>query len=126
MISNLRPQLEALHFTEGAKQELAGLIDLFAYNDPLLLLISAVQQAFDGNQHRPSGTAPTDAVMNSEKRPVLLTKSPPNHVRRVFEGIPGGVRDSPRFLKTSARSLVGLTFCESTGSCCNLSRLAVI
>jgi hypothetical protein len=87
VIANLRPQLDALHFTEGAKQELAGLIDLFAYNDPLLLLISAAQQqAFDGviGTGHLALLPPTPGYF--EKRPVLLEEeSTEPDVRRVFE-----------------------------------------
>jgi hypothetical protein len=86
-ISNLCPQLDALHFSEGAKQELHRLVDLFAYSDPLLLLICAAQQqAFDGvvGSGKLAQLPPTPD--HFEERPVLLDEeSTEPDVRRVFD-----------------------------------------
>jgi hypothetical protein len=86
-ITNLCPRLDALHFSDDSKRELAGTIDLFVYNDPLLLLISAAQeQAFDGviGTNHSALLPPTPTTFDS--RPVLVEEeSAEPDLRRVFE-----------------------------------------
>ena len=55
-VPDLQRQLDDLRFSDGAKEELSYVVDLFLYLNPALLLIFAVQaQAFEG----PVGSAET-------------------------------------------------------------------
>lgn len=86
-IANLTSRLDNLRFSDGAKQELGEVIDLFTYNDPLLLLITAAQQqAFDGpvGSGKPPVLPPSPQTF--EKRPVIVDEeSAEPEVRKVFE-----------------------------------------
>ena len=86
-IANLMSRLDALRFSDGAKRELGEVIDLFTYNDPLLLLITAAQQqAFDGPIGSGKAAAVPPAPQNFEKRPVMVDEeSAEPEVRKVFE-----------------------------------------
>jgi hypothetical protein len=88
-ISSLRPQLEALQFSEDAKADLGGVIELFLYNDPLLLLIlAAQQQAFDGSVGSGCSALLPPTPNRFETAPVLVDEnSAEANVRVVFEQI---------------------------------------
>jgi hypothetical protein len=88
-IANLRPQLDALHFSESARLELGSIVDLFVYNDPLLLLITAAQQqAFDGAIGTGRSATLPPAPANFDTRPVLIDEeSAEIDVRHVFDEI---------------------------------------
>ncbi len=86
-IADLSVRLKELEFSQGACQELADSLDLFVYLDPLLLLLSQVQQqAFDGGTG--SGKAPVGSPNQVEPktRPVLIdVQNAPPDVRHVLE-----------------------------------------
>jgi Halocarboxylic acid dehydrogenase DehI len=53
-IPDLCTHIRQIQFTTGAQHELTGVVDLFHYNNPLLLLIAALQlQAFEDGPSRP-------------------------------------------------------------------------
>jgi hypothetical protein len=88
-IVNLSPRLDALHFSDGLKQEMTDVIELFVYSDPLLLLISAAQQqAFDGaiGTGRPAMLPPVPGRFTTQ--PVFVDEqSAEPDTRRIFEEI---------------------------------------
>lgn len=81
-------ELDSLRFTSGAKQEVTEVIELFDYNDALLLLLIATQQqAFDG----PVGDAsakpkPVTSHPVFDKAPILVEDEGASHeVSRVYD-----------------------------------------
>ena len=88
-IVNFSPELEGLRFSDGAKQELNRVVDLFVHVDPLLLLIAASQQqAFDGavGSGRPAATS--NQLTKFETRPILVDDgSAEPGPRRIFDDI---------------------------------------
>ncbi len=88
-IVNFCPELEGLHFSDGAKQELNRVVDLFVYVDPILLLIAACQQqAFDGlvGSGRPSAMPKKSSRF--EINPILVDDdSAEPGPRRMFDEI---------------------------------------
>lgn len=88
-VPDLCSGIREVHFSTGAQHELTDAVELFHYNNPLLLLIAAVQlQAFeDGpSQHRTTHRGADHPVFAS--KPIQITEeaaSPP--IRKVYEDI---------------------------------------
>lgn len=86
-IPDLCARTADLRFSSGAQQELAEVIELFQYSNPLLLLlVSAQMQSFDGPTGNPD--APRDPAIH----PVFVNKpcfveeeSAPPPTRKIFE-----------------------------------------
>ncbi len=69
-VPDLQQQLNELSFSDGAKEELSYVVDLFHYLNPALLLIFAVQaQAFEG----PVGSAETK---REPPNPIMFKHTP--------------------------------------------------
>jgi hypothetical protein len=88
-VPDLGSRIRQIHLSTGAQHELTNVVDLFQYNDPLLLLIAAVQlQAFeDGPTHARAAKAGADHPMFTQ-RPVLLTEeAAPAPIRKIYDDI---------------------------------------
>ena len=86
-IPDLCTHIRQIQFTTGAQDELTGVVDLFHYNNPLLLLIAALQlQAFEDGPSRPwSAETGADHPVFLE-RPIKVTEeAAPAPIRRVYE-----------------------------------------
>lgn len=86
-VPDLCQEIREIHFSNGAQHELTGVVDLFHYNNPLLLLIAAVQmQSFeDGPSHpRRANAGATHPVFT--ERPIRITEdAAPPPIRRIYE-----------------------------------------
>lgn len=74
--------------SSDARRDLTGMAELFHYNNPLLLLLTAAQmQAFETRIGTPRPTAPADHPVFSEK-PVLIEEAEaPPAIRRIYDDI---------------------------------------
>lgn len=88
-VPDLGSRIPQIHLSTGAQHELTNVVDLFQYNDPLLLLIAAVQlQAFeDGPTHSQVAKAGADHPMFTQ-RPVMLTEeAAPAPIRKIYDDV---------------------------------------
>lgn len=86
-VPDLCEHIRAVHFSTGAQHELTDVVELFHYNNPLLLLIAAVQmQAFeDGPVHARTADAGSSHPVFTQ-RPVRITEdAAPPPIRRIYE-----------------------------------------
>ncbi|MBV9072568.1 MAG: hypothetical protein JOZ10_02955 [Acidobacteria bacterium] len=86
-VPDLCEHIRQIHFTAGAQHELTGVVELFHYNNPPLLLIAALQlQAFEDG---PSRTWTADAGADHpifEEKPIRVTEdAAPAPIRKVYE-----------------------------------------
>jgi len=96
VVPDLGNSIRQIHFITGAQQELTNVVDLFQYNDPLILLITAVQlQAFE------DAPVPVRVGRNGSnhpvftQKPVMLTEEAASApVRKVYEEIKRSLRVS--------------------------------
>jgi len=88
-VPDLDSRIRQIQFSTGAQYELAGVVDLFQYNDPLLLLIAAVQlQAFeDGPTHVRAAKNEADHPIFTQKPVVLTEEAAPAPIRKIYDDI---------------------------------------
>jgi hypothetical protein len=96
VVPDLGNRIRQIQFFTGAQQELTNVVDLFQYNDPLILLITAVQlQAFeDAPVAVRVGRNGADHPVFTQK-PVMLTEEAASApVRKIYEEIKRSLRVS--------------------------------
>ena len=86
-IADLSVRLKELEFSEGACRELADTLELFAYLEPLLLLLSQVQQqAFDGGTGSGKASMGSPDPVEPKPTPILIdVQTAPPDIRHVLE-----------------------------------------
>jgi hypothetical protein len=81
--------LSEANFSGDTRQDIAGVVDLFHYNNPLLLLITATQlQAFENGPagSRSPSASPQHPVFSV--RPATVTEeAAPAHIRKLYDDI---------------------------------------
>jgi Halocarboxylic acid dehydrogenase DehI len=89
LVPDLCSSIREVHFSSGAQHELTDVVELFHYNNPLLLLIASVQlQAFeDGpSQHRTAQAGAEHPVFAS--KPIKITEeAAPASIRKLYDDI---------------------------------------
>jgi hypothetical protein len=86
-VPDLCEHIRTVHFSTGAQHEITDVVELFHYNNPLLLLIAAVQmQAFeDGPAHPRAADAGASHPVFTQ-RPIRITEdAAPPPIRRIYE-----------------------------------------
>jgi hypothetical protein len=87
-VPDLSRKVEELDFSIGAKEELKDTIDLYVYNNSVLLLISAAQIQALENPSSASGTTTPAQHPVHPKRPVLVDeKHAPPDTQKIYEDI---------------------------------------
>jgi hypothetical protein len=88
-IPDLCDQIRQIHFSTGAQHELTDVVELFHYNNPLLLLIAAVQlQAFeDGPAKQRSAEAGADHPVFVVKPIKITEEAAPAPIRKIYDDI---------------------------------------
>jgi hypothetical protein len=86
-VPDLCSTIREVHFSSGALQELTEAVELFHYNNPLLLLIVAVQlQAFeDGPAHRRTSQIEADHPVFTQKLVKISEESAPPPIRKIYD-----------------------------------------
>jgi hypothetical protein len=88
-IPDLCEQIREIHFSTGAQHELTDVVELFHYNNPVLLLIAAIQlQAFEDGpkEHRTVETKAEHPVFSI--RPIRITEeAAPLPIRKIYDDI---------------------------------------
>lgn len=88
-VPDLCSSIRDIHFSAGAQHELTDVVELFHYNNPLLLLIAALQlQAFEDGptQRRSAATGAEHPVILG--KPVQITEeSAPAPTRKIYDDI---------------------------------------
>jgi hypothetical protein len=89
LVPDLCKSIRDIHFSSGAQHELTDVVELFHYNNPLLLLIIALQlQAFeDGPAHRRSAITGAEHPVISEKPVQITEESAPAPTRKIYDDI---------------------------------------
>jgi len=89
VIPDLCSSIREIQFSPGAQHELADVVELFHYNNPLLLLIAAMQlQAFeDGPPHRRSATTGAEHPVIREKLVQVTEENAPAPTRKIYDDI---------------------------------------
>ncbi len=88
-VPDLSRKVEELGFSRGAQEELRDVIDLYLYNNSVLLLIaSAEMQGFENPNANPRpSSAPAEHPSHPE-RPILVDeRNAPPETRRIYEDI---------------------------------------
>ena len=96
VVPDLGTRIRQIHLSTGAQRELTSVVDLFHYNDPLILLIAAVQlQAFeDAPVAVRVGRSGADHPVFTQK-PVMLTEEAASApIRKIYEEIKRSLRIS--------------------------------
>ena len=77
-----------LSFSAGARHELTDVVELFNYNNPLLLLLASAQmQAFDKVVGRVSQVHPALHPVYKQKPVLVEEESAPSATKKIFEDI---------------------------------------
>lgn len=89
LIPDLCSSIREIQFSNGAQHELTDVVELFHYNNPLLLLIAALQlQAFeDGPAHRQSAATGAEHPVIAENPVQITEESAPPPTRKIYEDI---------------------------------------
>lgn len=89
LVPDLCSSIRNIHFSVGAQHELTDVVELFHYNNPLLLLIVALQlQAFeDGPTHRRIATTSAEHPVISEKPIQVTEEGAPASTRKIYDDI---------------------------------------
>src|SRR5437588_10605314 len=89
LVPDLCSTIREVHFSAGAQHELTDVVELFHYNNPLLLLIASVQlQAFEDGptRHRTAQAGADHPVFTS--KPIKITEeAAPAPIRKLYEDI---------------------------------------
>jgi hypothetical protein len=88
-IPDLCDHIRQIHFSTGAQHELSDVVELFHYNNPLLLLIAAVQlQAFeDGPVKQRSAEVGVDHPVFTVKPIKITEEAAPAPIRKIYDDI---------------------------------------
>jgi hypothetical protein len=88
-VPNLSRRVEEMDFSPGAQEELRDAMDLYLYNNSVLLLIAAAQMQGFENPHATPRPASAPAVHPSHpERPVLVDeRNAPPETRKIYEDI---------------------------------------
>ena len=86
-IPDLCYSIREVHFSVGAQHELTDAVELFHYNNPLLLLIAATQlQAFeDGPMHHRTAPTGADHPVFTQKFVKITEEAAPLPIRKIYE-----------------------------------------
>ena len=89
LVPDLCSCIRDIHFSTGAQHELTDVVELFHYNNPLLLLITAMQlHAFeDGPPHHRRAETGADHPVISQKPVQITEESAPAPMRKIYEDI---------------------------------------
>lgn len=79
--------IKEIHFSSGAQHELTDAVELFHYNNPLLLLIAAIQlQAFeDGPTHSRTSQGAAEHPVFTQKLVKITEDSAPAPIRKIYD-----------------------------------------
>lgn len=87
-IPDLCARMTELSFSAGARQELTYVVELFNYNNPLMLLMTAAQmQAFDKPVGRPKETHLASHPVFTHKPVLVEEQYAPSSTKKIFEDI---------------------------------------
>ncbi|MCI0349476.1 MAG: halocarboxylic acid dehydrogenase DehI family protein [Acidobacteriales bacterium] len=87
-IPDLCERMTDLSFSAGARNELTYVVDLFNYNNPLLLLLVAAQmQAFDSAIGRHDQPHPATHPVAMQKPVLVEEEKAPSPTKKIFEDI---------------------------------------
>jgi len=88
-VPDLGGRIRQIQFSTGAQHELANVVDLFQYNDPLILLVAAVQlQAFeDGPVQVRVGRKEAEHPVFTQKPVMLTEEAAPAPIKKIYEEI---------------------------------------
>src|SRR5919108_1114555 len=85
-IPDLCARMTDLSFSAGARHELTDVVELFNYNNPLLLLLASAQmQAFDKVVGRVSQVHPALHPVYKQKPVLVEEESAPSATKKIFE-----------------------------------------
>jgi len=89
LVPDLCGSIREIHFSTGAQHELTDVVELFHYNNPLLLLITAVQlQAFeDGPTHQRTAEGGADHPVFTHAPIKVAEEAAPAPIRKVYDDI---------------------------------------
>ena len=89
LVPDLCSSIRDIPFSAGAQHELTDVVELFHYNNPLLLLITALQlQAFeDGPTHRRIAATGAEHPVISQKPVQVTEESAPAPTRKIYDDI---------------------------------------
>ena len=89
VIPDLCSSIRDIQFTTGAQHELTDVVELFHYNNPLLLMIAALQlQAFeDGPTQRRSAATGAEHPVISQKPVQVAEEGAPAPTRKIYDDI---------------------------------------
>jgi Halocarboxylic acid dehydrogenase DehI len=87
-IPDLCARMTDLSFSVGARHELTDVVELFNYNNPLLLLLAAAQmQAFDKAVGKQAQTCPAMHPVCKQKPVLVEEEKAPSPTKKVYEDI---------------------------------------
>lgn len=88
LVPDLCRQMTALNFSEGAREELTEVTDLFLYTDPLILLMTVTLiQALEGPVGKAMEATPAEHPVFT-RRPVMVDEDgAPIHTKKIYEDI---------------------------------------
>jgi Halocarboxylic acid dehydrogenase DehI len=87
-IPDLRTLLADMKFSEGARLELSGVVELFYYESPIMLLLAAAQfQAFEGKVGQERPTTPAQPAQFDTPPLLLPEATAPVPVRKIYDDI---------------------------------------
>jgi hypothetical protein len=88
-VPDLCSSIRDVHFSAGAQHELTDAVELFHYNNPLLLLIAAVQlQAFeDGPTHQRTAQRGAEHPVFTSKPIKITEEAAPAPIRKLYDDI---------------------------------------
>jgi Halocarboxylic acid dehydrogenase DehI len=87
-IPDLCERMTDLSFSAGARHELTDVVELFNYNNPLLLLLVAAQmQAFDKAVGRQNPVHPASHLVYAQKPVLVDEEKAPSPIKKVYEDI---------------------------------------
>jgi len=88
-VPNLSRRVEEMEFSPGAQEELREAMDLYLYNNSVLLLIAAAQiQGFENPNAAPRPTTAPAVHPSHHERPILVDeRHAPPETRRIYDDI---------------------------------------
>ena len=86
-VPDLCDRVREIHFSSGAQHELTDAVELFHYNNPLLLLIATLLlQAFeDGPAHRRSAEVGSQHQVFTQKLVKITEEAAPAPIRKIYD-----------------------------------------
>jgi hypothetical protein len=88
-VPDLRCKVEEMHFSSGAQEELKEVVELYHYNNPLLLLLcAALIQSFENPDANPRPGTPVNNRPDRHARIILVEEeNAPPPTRRIYDDI---------------------------------------